>query len=238
MSALASGWTDASAIGYPVLFGGVLLGSLVPVVPTGAVVGAAAAVATSTGHLDLVAVLLLATLAAWTGDVITFAVCRFGGPAAVGWVARGQHADRIAEVRGQFTRHGWQIIVAGRLLPAGRIPVLVAAGALAYPWRRLLPASLLATTLWASSYALIGVLSGGIFDSPLVATLIATILVLVVGALLNLVSAARRRSAQHAAAAAAPRSPGAPRDPGAPVAPRDPARPTPCGPVGDRTGRR
>ena len=36
MSALASSWTDASSLGYPVLFGGVLLGSIIPVIPTGA----------------------------------------------------------------------------------------------------------------------------------------------------------------------------------------------------------
>lgn len=238
MSALASSWTDASSIGYPVVFGGVLLGSVVPVVPTGAVVGAAAAVATSSGHLDLVAVLLLATLAAWTGDVITFAVCRFGGPAAVRWVARGQHADRIAEVREQFRQHGWQIIVVGRLLPAGRIPVLLAAGALAYPWRRLLPASLLAALLWAVAYALLGVVSGGIFDSPLIATLIATVLVLVVSALLNLVGAARRRSAQRATVAApAPREPDDALDADDAAEPDTAAEPTPCGPVADRTGR-
>ncbi|RBY87416.1 DedA family protein [Blastococcus sp. TF02A-26] len=200
MSALASSWTDASSLGYPVVFGGVLLGSIVPVVPTGAVVGAAAALATTSAGLDLVLVLLLATVAAWTGDVVTFAVCRFGGPAAVRWVARGQHADRIAEVREQFRAHGWQIIVAGRLLPAGRIPVLLAAGALAYPWRRLVPASMLAALLWAVAYALLGVVSGGIFDSPLIATLIATLLVLLVGALLNVAGAARRRTARRAAA--------------------------------------
>jgi membrane protein DedA with SNARE-associated domain len=190
---LAADWTDGSAIGYPVLFGLVLLGSIVPVVPTGAVVGAAAAVATTTDRLDLPLVLLVATLAALTGDLVTFAISRFGGPAAVHWVARGQHAERIEEVRGQFHRHGWQIIVTGRLLPAGRIPVLLAAGALAYPWRRLLPASLTAAFLWATAYALLGVVSGGIFDSPLLATLLATLLVLLVGAALNLVSARRHR---------------------------------------------
>jgi membrane protein DedA with SNARE-associated domain len=190
---LASGWTDGSSLGYPVVFGGVLLGSVVPVVPTGAVVGAAAALATSSDRLDLVPVLLLSTLGAWLGDVVTFAVSRSGGPAAVRWVARGQHADRIEEVREQFRRHGWQLVVIGRLLPAGRIPVLLAAGALAYPWRRLLPASLLAAALWAVAYALLGVVSGGVFDNPLVATLVATVLVLVVGAVLNLVGAHRRR---------------------------------------------
>lgn len=193
-----SGWTDGSAIGYPLVFGLVLLGSIVPVVPTGAVVGAAAAVATTTDHLSLPLVLLVAALGALTGDLVTFAVARFGGPSAVRWVARGQHPERIDEVRGQFKRHGWQIIVAGRLLPAGRIPVLLAAGALAYPWRRLVPASAVAVTLWAVTYSLLGVLSGGIFDSPLLATLLATLLILLISALANLVSSRRRR---HATAA-------------------------------------
>ncbi len=201
VGALAVSWTDPSTLGYPLLFGGVLLGSIVPVVPTGAVVGAAAAIAVTTDSLSLTLVLLLSTLGAFLGDVVTFAVCRFGGPAAVRWVSRGQHADRLAEVREQFRQHGWQIIVAGRLLPAGRIPVLVAAGALAYPWRRLLPASLVAGLIWAVAYALLGVVSGGVFDSPLVATLIATGLVLLVGVVLNLVSSRRRAGAGSAPSA-------------------------------------
>jgi membrane protein DedA with SNARE-associated domain len=207
---LASTWTDGSTLGYPVLFGGVLLGSVVPVVPTGAVVGAAAAVAVTTDQLSLPLVVLVATLGAFLGDVTTFSICRFGGPAAVRWVARGQHADRIDEVREQFRRHGWQIVVVGRLLPAGRIPVLLAAGALAYPWRRLLPASCAAGLVWAVSYALLGVVSGGVFDSPLLATLIATVLVLLVGVVLNLVSAHRRKS--HPAPVPRDRAPAVPRD--------------------------
>ena len=191
---LASAWSDGSGLGYPLMFGLVLLGSVIPVVPTGAVVGAGAAIATTTDDLSLPLVVLVCTVAAFAGDVITFAICRFGGPSAVRWVARGQHADRIEEVRGQFRRHGWQIIVIGRLLPAGRIPVLLAAGALAYPWRRLLPASAIGSLVWAIAYAALGVLSGGIFDSPLLATLLATLLVLLVAGVLNLVSSRRRRA--------------------------------------------
>lgn len=196
--------SEGSTVGYSVLFGGVLLGSIVPVVPTGAIVGAAAALAMTSDSFGLPTVLILSTSAALIGDLITFAVCRFGGPAAVRWVARGQHADRIEEVRDQFRKHGWQIIVVGRLLPAGRIPVLVAAGALAYPWRRLVPASALGCLLWAVAYALLGVVSGGIFDSPLAATLLATLLILVVSAVINVVAARRRR-----ATAEPPREPAA-----------------------------
>ena len=204
VAVLASSWTSGQSIGYPVLFGGVLLGSIVPVVPTGAVVGAAAAVATTTDRLDLTLVIVLAAVAAALGDAVTFAVCRFGGPSAVHWVARGQHAERMEEVRSQFRRHGWQIIVVGRILPAGRIPVLLAAGALAYPWRRLLPSVVAACTLWAVLYAILGVVSGDLFDSPLIATLIATVLVLLLGAALNLVAALRRRRRARAGKTAEP----------------------------------
>jgi membrane protein DedA with SNARE-associated domain len=216
---LADGWTDPTSIGYPVLFLGVLLGSIVPVVPTGAVVGAGAAFALTSDELGLPAVIVFAVAGAVLGDLVTFAVCRFGGPRALRWVARGQSGERIEEVRDQFRRHGWQIIVIGRLLPAGRIPVLLAAGALAYPWRRLVPATVVAATLWAVAYAALGVLSGGIFDSPLVATLLATVLVLIVGAVLNLVGS-RRRSAAHAPAhASAEAVDGAGDDPALPAPP-------------------
>jgi membrane protein DedA with SNARE-associated domain len=191
----APAWTDGSGLGYPLIFGLVLFGSIIPVVPTGLVVGAGAAVATTTDHLSLPLVLLVAAAAALVGDLVTFAICRFGGPSAVRWIARGQHTERIEEVRDQFRRHGWQIIVIGRLLPAGRIPVLLAAGALAYPWRRLVPAETVACLLWSITYGLLGVLSGGVFDSPLMATLLATVLVLAVSAVLNLIVSRRRRNA-------------------------------------------
>jgi membrane protein DedA with SNARE-associated domain len=194
---LAAPWSDGASIGYPLLFGLVLLGSVIPVVPTGLVVGTAAAFAMTSDVLGLPLVLAVATSGALAGDLITFAICRSGGPSAVRWVTRGQHSERLDEVREQFRRHGWQIIVSGRLLPAGRVPVLAAAGVLGYPWSRLVPASLLAAFLWAVAYALLGVASGGIFDSPLLAMLVATVLVLAVGAILNV--AGNRRRAEPAA---------------------------------------
>jgi len=104
-AALASSWTDGSSLGYPVVFGGVLLGSVVPVVPTGAVVGAAAAVALTTGELSLPLVVLLSTLGAFVGDVITFTICRFGGPTAVRWVARGARRPAVDPRRLRRRRH-------------------------------------------------------------------------------------------------------------------------------------
>lgn len=193
---LALDWSDTSSIGYPTLFLGVLIGSIVPIVPTGALVGAAAAVAMTTPHLSLPLVLLLAVLGAGIGDTVTFAVARLGSDAAVRWLARGQRPDRLVSAQQRFDRRGWQLIVIGRLVPAGRIPVLLAAGAVSYPWRRLLPATLGACVLWALAYALLGVVSGGIFDSPLIATVLAAVLVLLVTVVLNLVARWRRERAK------------------------------------------
>ncbi|GAA3222983.1 VTT domain-containing protein [Pseudonocardia petroleophila] len=192
MSVLGIDLSDPTSIGYPVVFGGVLLGSIVPVVPTGAVVGAAAAIATSTGRLSLVLVLLLSVAGALIGDLVTFGVAKAGSAAAQRWVARGQSRDRLDEVRGQFATRGALLVVVGRLLPAGRIPVLLAAGALDYPWRRLVPAALAACVLWAVAYAVLGVVSGGLFDSPVVATLVATGLVFAVAGISALVSRSRK----------------------------------------------
>lgn len=187
MSLLSIDWSDPATIGYPVLGAGVLLGSIVPIVPTGAVVGAAAAIATTTDRLFLPWVILLATAAALAGDVVTFAAGRAGSGLALRLVSRGQTPERLVAMRERFAQHGARLVVIGRLIPAGRIPVLLAAAALDYPWRRFLPAAVVGCLLWAVAYALLGVVSGGIFDDPLIATLLATVLVLVVAGISALV---------------------------------------------------
>lgn len=197
-------WTNTSAIGYPTLFSGVLIGSIIPVVPTGAVVSAAAAVAMTTSHLSLPLVLVLSVVGGLIGDLVTFAIARLGGGVAVRWLARGQRPDRLESYRERFETRGRLLLVIGRLVPAGRIPVLLAAGAVAYQWRKLLPVQVLACVLWAVEYVLLGALSGGIFDNPLTATILATVLVLVVTGMVNVIARVRRARKE----ARAPRSRG------------------------------
>lgn len=197
----AAGWTDPSALGYSALFGGVLIGSIVPIVPTGAVVGAAAAIAVSTGSMSLPLVLVLSVLGALLGDLVTFAFAHAGSSVAQRWVTGRQSPERLAAARAQFERRGGVLIVIGRLMPAGRIPVLLAAGALEYPWRRLVPAAVLGCVLWAIAYAVLGVLSGGLFDDPVLATTLAALLVLVLAGLGSLLSVWQRRRRARSGAA-------------------------------------
>lgn len=191
LSVLAADWTES--VGYPALFGGVLIGSVIPIVPTGAIVGAGAAVAMSSGQLSLPLVVLVAAAGALIGDLITFGAARFGHGTVVRLLSRSQNPERLEKARQQFTAHGWLIVLVGRLLPAGRVPVLLAAGALAYPWRRLVPAAAAACVVWAVAYAALGALTGGLFDDPLIAPLLAAAVVLAVGGITSLIAARRRR---------------------------------------------
>ncbi|MBW0106633.1 DedA family protein, partial [Pseudonocardia sp. KRD291] len=180
------GWLDAELTpgagqtGYLVLAGGVLLGSIVPIVPTGAVVGAAAAVAMTSSALSLPLVLLISAVAALAGDLVTFAVARAGSETVVGWLTRGQTPEKLERMRATFARRGWLVVMVGRIVPAGRIPVLLAAAAMDLTWRRLVPATAVGAVFWALLYGVLGVATGGLFDSPMVAALVATVLVLVV----------------------------------------------------------
>lgn len=189
-------WTNPSSLGYPMIFSGVLLGSIVPVLPTGAVVGAGAAIAVSGGDLDIVLVVVVSTVGALIGDLVTFGAGRGGRGTLTRWFERRQSEEKLASARDRFVRRGWLLVVIGRMVPAGRIPVLLAAGALDYPWRRLILAATGACLLWAIAYSALGVVSGGLFDNPVVATVIATLLILVLTLVIALISKWRER--QHA----------------------------------------
>lgn len=198
----AQGWLTqvaaaggGAALSYPLMAGSVLFGSVVPVLPTGPIVAATAALAQSNSGLSFVFVVLLATAAAFGGDVVTFAVCRSQGSRALKWLVARHDSERLEWARDQMGRHAWRFIIVGRILPAGRIPVLFAAGSLRYPWKAFLPAGATAALLWAALYAMVGVVGGALFDSPLVAVGAAVVLALLVTAIPALYRRIRARRA-------------------------------------------
>lgn len=189
---------DAGRIAYLVVVGGVLFGSILPVVPTGAIVGAAAATAMTTDALSLPLVLGLAFVAALTGDVVTFAVARRGSVPVLDAVAGGRFGGertgaRVARMRDAFAERGWLLVLVGRVAPAGRVPTLIAAAASGMAWAKLLPAVAGGAVLWTLLYGVLGVLTGNLTDSPLVAAGMAVGLVAVVGAVSAVVGRLRAR---------------------------------------------
>jgi membrane protein DedA with SNARE-associated domain len=65
-----------------------------------------------------------------------------------------------------------------RLIPAGRIPMLLAAAVVGISWRRFATANITACVLWSAMYAVVGVIGGAIFPEPWQGIVAAIILVL------------------------------------------------------------
>ncbi|MBG0851212.1 VTT domain-containing protein [Streptomyces spinoverrucosus] len=160
------------AIGYPSLFLLVLIGALVPVVPTGALVSSAAVVAFhQTAPFSLALVFVTASLAAFLGDAALYWLGRRGLKSRNGsrWLeairARAPE-DRLERAQEKLAAHGVAVLVLSRLVPAGRLPVMLACLLAKWPMRRFARGNLPACLAWAVTYQLIGILGGSLFPEP------------------------------------------------------------------------
>jgi membrane protein DedA with SNARE-associated domain len=160
------------AVGYPSLFLLVLIGALVPVIPTGALVSSAAVVAVhQTAPFSLAMVFVTASLAAFLGDAALYWLGRRGMKSKNGsrWLAALRARapeDRLEQAQTKLAEHGVAVLVLSRLVPAGRIPVMLACLMAKWPMRRFSRGNFPACLAWAVTYQLIGILGGSLFDEP------------------------------------------------------------------------
>jgi membrane protein DedA with SNARE-associated domain len=160
------------AIGYPSLFLLVLIGALVPVVPTGALVSSAAVVAFhQTAPFSLALVFVTASLAAFLGDATLYWLGRRGMRSRNGsrWleaIRSRAPQERLAQAQSRLAEHGVAVLVLSRLVPAGRIPVMLACLVADWPLRRFSRGNLPACLAWAVTYQVIGILGGSLFEEP------------------------------------------------------------------------
>lgn len=160
------------AIGYPTLFLLVLIGALVPVIPTGALVSSAAVVAFhQTAPFALALVFVTASLAAFLGDAALYWLGRRGLRSKNGsrWLeairARAPE-ERLEQAQEKLAEHGVAVLVLSRLVPAGRIPVMLACLLAEWPLRRFARGNGPACLAWAATYQVIGILGGSLFPEP------------------------------------------------------------------------
>ncbi|KMO97604.1 membrane protein [Streptomyces roseus] len=165
--------TTRQAVGYPALFVLVALGALVPVIPTGALVSSAAVVAFHQQSLPFGVLLVcaVAAVAAFAGDLALYWLGRRGVRSRGGsrWLEalRGRATpERLAQAQRGLDEHGVLVLVVSRLVPAGRIPVMLACLLARLPLRRFARGDAPACLAWAATYGLIGILGGSLFSEP------------------------------------------------------------------------
>lgn len=174
------------AIGYPTLFLLVLIGALVPVIPTGALVSSAAVVAFhQTAPFSLALVFVTASTAAFLGDATLYWLGRRGMRSKNGsrWleaIRSRAPEERLTQAQEKLAEHGVAVLVLSRLVPAGRLPVMLACLLAEWPMRRFARGNLPACLAWAVTYQLIGILGGSLFDEPWEGVVAAVALTLVI----------------------------------------------------------
>ncbi|MGW4888904.1 DedA family protein [Streptomyces murinus] len=199
-AALAAATTSAvppestqQALGYPSLFLLVLIGALVPVVPTGALVSSAAVVAFhQTAPFALALVFVTASLAAFLGDAALYWLGRRGLRSRGGsrWLAAIRSRapeERLEQARGKLADHGVAVLVLSRLVPGGRIPVMLACLMAEWPLRRFARGNVAACLAWAATYQVIGIVGGSLFPEPWEGVVVAVALTVAITAVPGLV---------------------------------------------------
>ncbi|MFC9458284.1 DedA family protein [Streptomyces sp. NPDC056983] len=160
------------AVGYPSLFLLIVIGALVPVVPTGALVSSAAVVAFhQTAPFSLLLVFGVSAFAAFLGDVALYWLGQRGMRSRNGskWLAAIRDRapeERLAQAQDKLADHGVMVLVLSRLVPAGRIPVMLACLMARMPLRQFARGDVPACLAWALTYQLIGILGGSLFSEP------------------------------------------------------------------------
>lgn len=191
MQTVASPWL------YVVLLAMTVIDGFFPPVPSETVLVAAAAVLASAGeYWALVPLGLVAALGAAIGDNIAFALGRRLGTTRWSWMRRPRVAAAFAHAERALEQRSAALILGARYIPVGRVAVNMSAGALRFSWRRFLPLSVVAGISWSALSLAIGLLAGSwVTDQPLLSAGIGIVVALVIGLVIDRVTAARRRRA-------------------------------------------
>lgn len=118
--------------------------------------------------LRLLLLIIVAAIGCVAGDLVSFAIGRHAGTAVLARFIRDDRGRRRQEwAETQLRRHGTLLILFGRYIPAARVATMLTAGALRYPTRTFLITEIVAATIWAAFFAMIGYVGGASFqESP------------------------------------------------------------------------
>ncbi|MEJ2365730.1 MAG: DedA family protein [Deltaproteobacteria bacterium] len=142
--------------GYWALFGAILLEDFGMPVP-GETLLIASAFLASQGEMHLVPLLLIACVAAVTGDNIGYAIGRFGGRKLV--LRYGHYVliseKRLQKAEGFYRRYGGAVVVMARFFAVLRQLNGIVAGTTKMSWRRFLLYNVLGAALWVSFWTML-----------------------------------------------------------------------------------
>ena len=139
-----------------------------------------AALAFHSNPIAFLFVIAAGAAGAYLGDLVMYGMCRLGGEQLARRLRWLRDEEHLASVKQRLRRNQVPVLLVSRLIPGGRVPVLLAAAFAGLAWRTFVVANAPACALWAAVYAGIGVAGGSIFPEPWQGVVAAVLLILVV----------------------------------------------------------
>jgi membrane-associated protein len=188
---------QASPLTYLAVLGACALDAVLPIVPSEAVVIAAAVLAAK-GQSSIWLIAVAAAAGGFLGDTGSYVLGRTAGASAARRLFRSPKAKRRLTWAGEaLERHGATIIVVARFVPGGRTATTFTAGTVRLSWPRFAAADAVGATLWAAYAAGLGYLGGETFERrPLYAFLFGLGVALLVALVVEAARRLRRRAAR------------------------------------------
>ena len=203
---------------YAAIFAVAAIDAFFPLVPSETVVITGGVLA-GAGDLNLLLVILAASTGAILGDNISYALGNWLGEHTVKRVFGGEKSHKGFEwAERQLEQRGTYLIVVARFIPGGRTATTFSAGYIqSFPYRRFLPADVLAGFVWGTYAACLGYFGGKTFEQqPWKGLIVAFVVAIGIATTIELVRH-RRQKRRAADGAGSPTRPTAPQEPKAPA---------------------
>jgi len=162
-------------------------------------VSAAAVVAVDREAFTVLIIVAAGAVGAYLGDLGTYWICRSGGVALANKMRLTRDSGtRLEPMAQRLNATPVPVLMVSRLVPGGRVPVLLAAAVLGVGWRRFAVANAYACLLWSAVYATIGLLGGSLFPEPWEGIVAAIVVILLLSQLTSWLRRRRERETSEA----------------------------------------
>jgi membrane-associated protein len=153
-----------------------------------------AALGVSTGSPNVLALATAAAASAILGDAATYFIGRKVGADRFAWMRSPRAIAVSTWARSSLDRRAGAVVLAARYIPFGKFAVSLTAGATGFRFGRYIALVAFSCVVWAVYHTMIGVVFGSwLRANPLLAVVLASLVGIVLGVLLDYIAARRER---------------------------------------------
>lgn len=163
----------ASPLVYVGMFAFAFIDGFFPPIPSEAALVGLAALSVSGEQANLPALLAVAALGAFFGDLVAYAIGTRIDVARIPILRRGRGRRSVLWAERALAHRGPSFILAARFIPIARVAVNVSAGALGYPRVRFVALAAAGSVMWSIYSAALGIGAGSwLTGSPMLAVVV------------------------------------------------------------------